>query len=359
VLRVLAVVVGALLSLGVLTVAVDSLVSTRLRRRRTLGDRLMRVQWRGFRWMAGRAHSEVRREAWLSSFPPLHLLSLIALWVWLQVLGWALIWWGIRPEGLASFGTSLYFSGVVYFTVGFGEIVPLGGLARALSLVEAFTGVTVVALVIGYLPALYAAFSQREHDLLLLDDGSEERITPLSLMVEFADGNDLASLDDTFRDWERWVAGILESHTSYPVLSYFRSQHEGQSWVTGLGLVTDAAVAAVAMRGEETGPAYRLYRRAVRTFAVVCDELHVTPYEGDPITRDLFRAGYDRWVDHGFAPPPFEVAWARMHGLRSAYAGHLEALIDHLAAPRGFWGHRIGRAGSGPGARSRVGRADG
>lgn len=78
---------------------------------------------------------------------------------------------------------------------------------------------------------------------------------------------------------------------------------------------------------------------------MITERLGVTPYDHDPITRDMFDAAYDVWEREDFARPPRDEAWEALHGYRAAYAGHLEALIDHLVAPRGFWGHRIGHAG--------------
>ena len=156
-------------------------------------------------------------------------------WVLQQVIGFGLIWWGI--DGISDVDSlldAIYFSGVVFFTVGFGEVIPIDIVSRFGALIEAFAGVLTIALVIGYLPALYSAYSEREQKLLTL----------------------------------------------------FRSQQEGQNWITALGLVIDSA-------------------------------LHVELTEGGQA-----RSAY----------------WA----LRRTYDAQLEFLIDRLQAPRGFWGHRIG-----------------
>jgi hypothetical protein len=136
----------------------------------------------------------------------------------LQILGWALIWWAAAAgvDGVTRLWDAIYFSGVVFLTVGFGDIAPVEVAPRVLVLVEALSGLTLIALVIGYLPTLYGAFSRREHELLLLDDGSEARLTPLSLLQEHAPGGDVARLDGVLAAWERWIAEVLENHSSYP-----------------------------------------------------------------------------------------------------------------------------------------------
>jgi hypothetical protein len=49
----------------------------------------------------------------------------------------------------------------------------------------------------------------------------------------------MASLDEWLRDWEMWAADLMESHLSYPVLCFFRSQHDNQSWLAALSTVLD------------------------------------------------------------------------------------------------------------------------
>ena len=115
----------------------------------------------GWRWGWG-AQPELR-EGFLAMYGPLSLLGLVT-WVVLLVAGWAAVWWGLRSAvtGVDGYLDAVYFAGVGFFTVGFGDLVPTGGLARLLVLVEAFMGLVTMALVIGYLPTLYGAYSRRE-----------------------------------------------------------------------------------------------------------------------------------------------------------------------------------------------------
>src|SRR6185503_625334 len=40
---------------------------------------------------------------------------------------------------------------------------------------------------------------------------------------------------------ERWAAEVLEGHLSFPVLGYYRSQHDNQSWLAALACALDAS----------------------------------------------------------------------------------------------------------------------
>jgi hypothetical protein len=47
-------------------------------------------------------------------------------------------------------------------------------------------------------------------------------------------------------EWERWAAELLESHLSFPVLSFYRSQHDNQSWVGALTMILDTSALLIA-----------------------------------------------------------------------------------------------------------------
>ncbi len=181
----LAIVVGLAMVVSVLADMVNTLVATQTNRARWWLTNVVYVAlWGGVRRLARMVRSDTRRETLLSTFAPVSVLVLLVVWVSQQVVGYGLIWWGLGAvEGATSLGDDLYFSGVVFFTVGFGELVPTSIIPRFGALAEAFSGVLTTALVIGYLPSLYGAFSERERFLMLLDDGTEERITPTSLVL--------------------------------------------------------------------------------------------------------------------------------------------------------------------------------
>ncbi|MCP3854047.1 MAG: two pore domain potassium channel family protein [Actinomycetia bacterium] len=341
-----AVVVGLALVATVLADMVNTLVTTQTSRGRFwLTILLYTNTWSLVRGVGRLLRNPRRQERLYATFAPVSVLLLLVAWVLQQVVGWALVWWGLGGvDHIDGFSDALYYSGVVYFTLGFGEIVPADIVPRLGALAEAFSGVLTTALVIGYLPALYSAYSEREQKLLTLDDGTEERITPTNLVLARCPDGDPRALDAWFEGWEAWVAQVMETHTSFPMLALFRSQHPGQSWITALGLVTDAALHLEMMEGERGRPSYWLIRRSTRLLQMLTAGADLTEYRA-ALTQDddrQFRELYDHMAAHGFPLVPYEEAFARSRELRNHYVAELEYLIDALYAPRGFWGHVVG-----------------
>ena len=245
-------------------------------------------------------------------------------------------------------------SGVVYFTIGFGEVVPNDQVPRFGSLVEAFSGLLTIALVIGYLPSLYSAYSEREQKLLTLDDGSEQRITPTNLVIARSRNADPRSLDDFFHEWEAWTAHVLETHSTFPMLRLFRSEHPGQNWIPALGLIADAALHVDLTVQGRGGPSYWALRRATTLLSILTEGVDLSEYRArldeSYDNAEAFRTIYDAMEGHGFEMPPFEDAQAHGLALRRKFDAQLEFLIDTFDSPRGFWGHMVGHSREIPGA---------
>ena len=189
------------------------------------------------------------REQLYSYFGPLSLLLLFVVWAISLVTAFALIYFGLHASFIDPWHpvttvdrlrSCFYVSGSTLFTLGLGDIVPARHITRFLVDVEAGTGLGFIALVIGYVPVLYTAFSAREMSVALLDAraGSPPTAGELLLRHHF-DGGDKA-LTALLAEWERWCATILETHISYPILCYYRSQHDNQSWLSALTAVLDA-----------------------------------------------------------------------------------------------------------------------
>ena len=187
--------------------------------------------WTICSWVARRMRPGRRRERYLSFYGPLSLLFLIVVWAVGMILAFALVQWAAGPPKM-SFYESVYLSGTTFITLGMG--VPHTRMARAVLMLEAGVGFGFLAMVISYLPVLYQSFAQRETSILLLDARAGSPPTAAELLRRYATGHGLAALNDLLREWEIWSADLLETYISYPVLAYFRSQHDNQSWLAAL-----------------------------------------------------------------------------------------------------------------------------
>src|SRR5262249_27454564 len=213
-----------------------------------------RATWKPWVAVAELRGSRKKRDSMLSYYGPLSLLLLLAMWAFALVLGFGLLHYGLHDKLAGAlfandFGNALYLSGTTLFTLGLGDIQPASGLGRFITVVEAGIGFGYLALVIGYLPVLYQAFSRREVTISLLDARAGSPPTAYELLHRQSGVHGMEALAELLEHWEEWSADLMESHLSYPVLAYFRSQHDNQSWIGSLTAILD--VCALSMVGLE------------------------------------------------------------------------------------------------------------
>jgi len=344
--RPLAIVGGLLLLLFVLWDAFETVVlPRRVSRRFRLTRAFYRLTWIPWRAIARRWKPGNPRENFLSVYGPLSLLLLLALWATGLIFGFAFLQWGLgtrlqTPSGLQGFAADLYYSGTTLFTIGLGDVSPTAGAGRFLTVVEGGTGFGFLALVIGYLPTMYDAFSRREVNISLLDARAGSPPTAAELLRRHAEGDGRQALDVLLIEWERWSAELLETHLSFPVVAYYRSQHDNQSWVAALATVLD--VCALVIAGLDKAPmrsarlTYAMARHAVvdlsRLFrqspcAIIPDRL--PPAELENLRKVLATAGYSLPEDHVFDQ--------RLNHLRTMYEPYLNALGQFLLMPLSDW----------------------
>ena len=185
-----------------------------------------------------------RREAFLSIFAPLSLLGLLATWVVGLIFGFAFLHASIHTDvrsydGPVTFGTYVYMSGTTFFTLGYGDVTPITRVGRILAVGESGLGFGFLAVIVSYLPVLSQAFSRREVTISLLDARAGSPPSAGQALERWARLGKQATVDSTLAAWEIWAAELLESHLSFPVLSYYRSQHDNQSWIAALASMLD------------------------------------------------------------------------------------------------------------------------
>lgn len=336
---ILAVIVGVLF---ILTILQDSFESAVLPRRVSRRFRLSRffymATWVLWSSVARKMRQGNRREQYLSYFGPLSLILLLMLWAVVLVLAFALLQWGLgsslhAPENPVTFGTYLYLSGTTFITLGFGDVAPLFGMGRFLAVAEAGIGFAFLALIIGYVPVIYQAFSRREVGISLLDARAGSPASATELLRRHYRDQQIEELPPYLREWERWCAELLESHLSYPVLTYYRSQHERQSWLAALTAILDASALLIVGFEGITIPNVRFTFAIARHAAVDLAQAYGTP----PMTPK-----YDRLPSADFArmrASLSEVGLQLQHEgdaeqhlakIRRMYEPFVNALADHL-----------------------------
>lgn len=249
--RVLAALAGFFLLVIVLADAVETVVVARHGRRFSwLAGTFFRASWASHRSIARLIGSAARREHFLGLYGPVSLLLLLGLWASAMVIAFALLQWstGLELNGVsASLAQTIYFSAASFFTLGFVEPNPL--YARYIMVFEAATGFSFLGLVIGYLPVLYQSFSSRELRILLLDARAGSPPSATTLLLRSA--IDPMKLEQRLAGWEEWALDLLQTHLSYPMLTYYRSLHANQSWLAALTVVADlSALTAISAEGD-------------------------------------------------------------------------------------------------------------
>ena len=211
------------------------------------------------------------------------LLLLMGVWSTGLIGGCALLLWGLDAQlvaigGDAGVGTALYGSGTTFFTLGIGDVLPHTALGRLLVVLEAGLGFAFLALIISYMPVLNQAFSQREVNVSLLDARAGSPPSAVELLRRHAGEDFTGALAQLFLEGERWAAELLESHLSYPILAYYRSQHTEQSWLAGLTTLLDvAALLLVGIDGAPTRPARLAFAMARHAAADLSHMLGTRP----------------------------------------------------------------------------------
>ena len=337
---------GVIIFLVVLWDAFEAII---LPRRVTRKFRLTRfyylLTWKSWRFYACLISSRKMRETFLGFYGPISLLFLIGVWAIGLVLAFGMMQYGAGSAVSVTGNTSglytdLYLSGTTFFTLGLGDVVPRSGIARFLVVTESGFGFGFLAAVIGYLPFIYGAFSQRESNIVLLDARAGTPPTAGELLRRHSYPHGKEALLTLFKEWEVWSAELLGSHLSYPVLAYFRSQHDNQSWIGSLTAILDACALTVA--GIEGACA----KQAELTFAIarhavvdLCQVFGATPHMPEidrlpPETMNKLRA---KLAEHGTTLCNTPESEHKLAELRKMYEPYVNALAMHLSQSLPHW----------------------
>ena len=331
---------GALLVVLMIVDAFEAIILPRRVTRKIRVTRLFyRTTWGLWKAIVGRFPNRKTREALLGGYGPCSLLLLIAIWAFGLVTGFALMQYGAGSainvhEGTAGFTMDFYLSATTFFTLGLGDVLPRSTLARILLIAEAGLGYGFLAVIVGYLPFIYSSFSRREVNISLLDARAGTPPTAGELLRRYSYPEGQVALRELLAEWELWCAELMESHLSYPVLAYFRSQHDNQSWIASLTAILDTC--ALVKTGVE-GVACQ--RQADLTFAIArhavvdLSQVFGTTPRGlveDRLTGEDLRQIRDTLSRHGLKLNADEAADQQLTELRKMYEPYIYALAVHL-----------------------------
>ncbi len=354
--RIAALIVGLLFCLSTLLDAFQTII---LPRRPVGRFRITRffyiLTWKPWAAFARHVRNPKVREQIYSTYGPASLLLLLAVWAVVLVTGFGLLFFALgspftdtmaTANYLGHLRTDLYVSGTTLFTLGLGDVVPRSLAARAVIIFESATGLGLVALVIGYVPVLYNTFSRREVSVALLDGRAGSPPTSSELLRRHAFAGGQEALVDLLVEWERWSAEILESHISYPILCYYRSQHDNQSWLSALTAVLDSCALLISVvPGIASRQAQLTFAMARHALVDLGHVFHLEKREADWQSRGgvdrlpppSFNQLCDTMAESGLRLCGDPEAPARLHALRALYEPHAKAIADYLGMSLPGW----------------------
>jgi hypothetical protein len=298
------------------------------------------IQWL-FILRLKRMHAYFQRDRLMAFFAPVSLLTLLPVWLSVTLLGFMAVFWALDPT---SWYRAFRLSGSSLLTLGFEDTNNL--VEASLSFFEATLGLLLVALLIAYLPTMYAAFSRRETAVKLLEVRAGNPPSALEMLKRFNRIHGLDRLTEQWQIWETWFADIEESHTSLSALVFFRSPHSNQSWITAAGTVLDAAALTLSVIDRPTDPpaalciraGYLALRRVADFFAIEYNHDPQFPDDSISISRQEFDQACQSMEESGIPlKPDRDQAWQDFGGWRVNYDTVLLALADLTMAPEAPW----------------------
>ncbi len=330
----LAAILGFLLLAAVTSDAFEVMLLPRRLRRALRPVRIFfRGSWGIWSSIAHRMKKGRRRDAFLSLFGPLSMVLLLLLWTLGLVFSFALLHWAANGAKSVPFSTCFYLSGATFFTVGYGDVVPKTQLSKVLAITESGAGLAFIAVTISYLPVLYQLFSRREARVIQLDARAGSPPAASALLCRHSDFEAMPELSDLLKEWEQWCAELVESHLSYPMLSYYRSQHDNQSWLAALTAILDTcALLLTGISGVRTFQARVTFATGRLAVVELCRVFHlkmITP-ASDRLPKEEFAELERQLAESGLTFSDADSAEERLKTLRSTYEPFMFALSRHF-----------------------------
>jgi hypothetical protein len=338
-LRVFAGLFGLLLQIVVLDAAIRTFLLPRVANVR-LSRTISKLVGRVFYMIARSNKSYPTRDQILSLFPSFVLLTYQATWLAISLVAFA---FGFIAAGASSFALAFQMSGSSLFTLG--TAAAHGGALILLQFLEAGVGLTLLALLIAFIPTLYAAFQRREVSVSRLSVRAGIPATPWGVLELAQSVESFERLDELWREWEQWFIDVGETHSTLTILNYYRSPNANQTWIGSAATVLDAAALFNAVVDAKPSPSAGLcirsgwltLRKLADYFSVAYPTqldrtvpIAISREEFDLVMLRLERIGVPLVADR-------EAAWLDFAGWRVNYDAIIEAFYVLFNCPRTDW----------------------
>ncbi len=307
--------------------------------------RFNQLSWALWSKIGRRIRQPPLQVSFLAIYGPISVILLLILWGGLMIVAFAMIYHGLGAQfvadsGTVGFGTLLYTSGSTFLTLGLGDVTSPEPLGRTFVILEATSGFIFLGLLITYMPLLEQSYSSREVGNLLIHSRAGIPPSGVKLLLRYADAGRSDILRGILREAERWMSEIEQSHLSHPVLSFYRAQRSGQSWLVSLTTVLDACALLIA--GNEGLPAAQAritYRMGLR---LLMDLSHALGVKVDPKRQPRLAEGdlptiVATFEGSGLKLNLTPIASRALVRLVERYDVYLAALSDWLVIPLPSW----------------------
>ena len=276
----------------------------------------------------------------MAMYSPMVLLALVTTWLAMLVAAFTLIFLAIDGHGVSNAFTE---AGSSLFTLGFAR--PAGLVGTIAAFAAASFGLGIVALLIAYLPTLYGSFSRREVLVAYLASRAGTPPRPTEFLIRAKRIGRLEDLDDVWERYQLWFAELEETHTSLPLLNFFRSPTPDRSWITTAGAILDLTSLINSTVDVPFQPMAGLCLRSGFTALRAIGDFFSIPHPADPSPDDPITIGREEWEaacrELEAAGVPLvadrDQAWRDFAGWRVNYDTVLVTLAGLLLAPYAPW----------------------
>jgi hypothetical protein len=319
------------------SVVVPRMVSPTLR----LSVGMVRLTWRLWKWYALGIKDPDKREDSLGRYAPATLVVLLIFWLIGLLLGYGLVFHALRVHTqppLHSYVDAVYFAGTSMLTIGYGDIVATGTMTRLITLAAGATGLALFALIISFIFSIFGSFQRRELFIVMMGSRAGAPASGVTLLETAGKYKLYEDFVQSMREAEEWAASVLESHLAYPMLTYFRSSHDDESWVGTLGAILDAATLLMTITDSPyLGNAKLLHNIGAHLVRDLSRYYHLDRDEVVGIDRREFDQACAQLAAAGWSIRDDDEAWRRFAALRMQYAGPLNAMATYWAIPPARW----------------------